>query len=44
MHCSNCGSLISKNDRFCGKCGKQLQANFQSSESPSNNNGKVEDV
>lgn len=42
MHCSNCSSLVSKNDRFCGECGNQLQTNSQSSESPSNNNEKVE--
>ena len=42
MNCSNCGSLVSKNDRFCGECGNQLQTNSQSSESSSNNNEKVE--
>ncbi|MGW7798375.1 zinc ribbon domain-containing protein [Staphylococcus xylosus] len=41
MHCSNCSSLVSKNDRFCGECGNQLQTNSQPSESPSNNNEKV---
>ncbi|SUM31027.1 Uncharacterised protein [Staphylococcus gallinarum] len=42
MHCSNCGSLVSKNDRFCGECGNQLQTNSQSPESSNNNNERVE--
>ncbi|WP_182580026.1 hypothetical protein [Staphylococcus gallinarum] len=42
MHCSNCDSLVGKNDRFCGECGVQLHTDSQPSDSPSNNNEKVE--